>query len=480
MPALTLAQAFPNLGKPSLKALTEERQALLDEAASIDKRCRDESREPNADEANRFEAIMKVELPAAERCLAIAQADWDSRADQALRRRAERLGAECQGAAAAGAGMLFRDAATGRTIRALTPGESVADFVAALSGEWHAGGDGDSINDRHDEPLDAGPDLPAVGDALVSMATGAALPDGRSIQAALGGIDTDGGFLLNPALAGMFIDLARSASVAFRAGALTYVMGSPEVNIMRADSDPTGHWRPEGVEVKASSPTFGRINLKAKTLAAIVPVSIELLEDAVNAGSIIEGMIRSALGIALDRAILRGAGAESEPLGITNNAGVNTVTSVGTPADYSKITAAVGKILNANFSGSASELAWVQNPRDSQTFDGLQATDNQPLQPTPWAGALQRYSTTSMPVDLGTGSNESEAIIGDFSQVIVGMRTSGINVRVLDAGEVSDAGGELHNAASHLKRLIVAYMRADVALLRPSWFTVLSGVTAAS
>lgn len=29
-------------------------------------------------------------------------------------------------------------------------------------------------------------------------------------------------------------------------------------------------------------------------------------------------------------------------------------------------------------------------------------------------------------------------------------------------------------------RLIVVHMRADIAVLRPSWFSVLSGVTAAS
>ena len=33
------------------------------------------------------------------------------------------------------------------------------------------------------------------------------------------------------------------------------------------------------------------------------------------------------------------------------------------------------------------------------------------------------------------------------------------------------------NATDQLMRHIVAYLRADVALLRPTWFTVLSGIT---
>ncbi len=43
---------------------------------------------------------------------------------------------------------------------------------------------------------------------------------------------------------------------------------------------------------------------------------------------------------------------------------------------------------------------------------------------------------------------------------------------------MTDSAGVTHNAASELKKLIVAYMRADIGVLRPTWLTKLSGVTA--
>ena len=43
----------------------------------------------------------------------------------------------------------------------------------------------------------------------------------------------------------------------------------------------------------------------------------------------------------LDRVALVGEGSEEEPLGVQNTTGVQTLTSVGTPTDYSKFSSAV-------------------------------------------------------------------------------------------------------------------------------------------
>ena len=244
-------------------------------------------------------------------------------------------------------------------------------------------------------------------------------------------------------------------------------------------ADPTGHWRAEGTEITASDVSFDRVTLRPKVLAAIVPITLELLEDAANAASIIEQALMAALGLKLDQAILLGAGTESTPRGVRNFDQVNETASVGTPTDYSKVSSAVSDIFKANYDGEASSLSWIMHPRDAETYDGLTDTTGQPLQPTPWAADLKRLTTTSLPDDEGGGSNESVSMLGDFSQCVVGTRTSGVNVRILDSGQVTDADGDVHNAASQLKKLIVAHLRADVALLRPTWFSKLEGITAA-
>ncbi|MCH8830969.1 MAG: phage major capsid protein, partial [Planctomycetes bacterium] len=294
-------------------------------------------------------------------------------------------------------------------------------------------------------------------------------------RAMLGATDSGGGYLLSPTLGTQIIDLARSASVVLRAGARTIPMNTPELHLARITTDPTAPWRPEHSEVTASSLTFDRITMRAKTLAAIVPVLIELIEDAPNIGSIIEMALQQALGLKLDQAALLGKGAETEPLGIVNTGSVNAITGVGLPTDYTEITQAVGDIVGADYPGDVSALSWIMHPRDAETYDGLKDTTNQPMQPTPWAAALKRLHTTSLPSTDG-GGDESTAIVGNFPQVLIGIRKS-VTIRVLNSGQVTDENSETFNAASQLSVFIVASLRADVAVLRPTWFTKLTGIT---
>jgi len=83
--------------------------------------------------------------------------------------------------------------------------------------------------------------------------------------------------------------------------------------------------------------------------------------------------------------------------------------------------------------------------------------------------------TTSLSITEGAGA-ESSMYIGDFSQMLLGMRNSGVQIRIASDGSASD-GTNTVNATSQLMRFIVAYIRVDVAILRPSWFTKLTGVT---
>lgn len=348
----------------------------------------------------------------------------------------------------------------------------VMQFRHAASGEIVSAVSGDQK--LHQPPPRYGSAEPetSVGDLIHGMLSG------QPIAAQFGGSDSSGGYVISPSYSQQVLDLARSASVAMQAGALTVPMTTSELHLTRLASDPTSTWRPEGVAVNSSTMTFDKVILRAKTLAAIVPVSIEMLEDSSNARSVIEMALQASMGQSLDSAVLAGTGAESQPKGIRNHDDVNEVASVGTPANYDKVSTAVGKILTANFNGDPSSLAWVSHPRDGETFDQLKDTTNQPLRPSKWVGDLRRFSTTALPTTEGGSSNESVGIVGDFSQVLVGMRTSGVNIRILDSGTVTDSSGDTFNAASQLGRLIVAYLRADVVLMRPTWLCNLTGITA--
>lgn len=322
---------------------------------------------------------------------------------------------------------------------------------------------------------------PRPSDGTIGSALHALLR-GDVQNANFGTSDTKGGYLISPEMSGMFLDLARSASVCMRAGAITIPMSTSEMTIATVTGDATPMWRAETVAVTSSEMTFGRITLRAKTLAAIVPVSIEMLEDAGNAATIIEQALSAKMGQMLDKAGLYGSGAASEPLGLKYSGDVNTVSSVGTPTagatTYSKVITGIKNILDANFPGDTSELSWIQNPRDMTNWAALADTTYQPLAAPPMVAAMKQYATTALPRTEGGGGAESSAIIGHFPSLAFGMRTSGVVVQILDSGTVND-GTDDWNATSQLMKLIRVYMRADVAILRPTWFSVLSGITSA-
>lgn len=311
-----------------------------------------------------------------------------------------------------------------------------------------------------------------LGEAVRCMLTGDTFP--REFAAAnFGGNDSDGGYLLQGSLANQVVDLARAASVSVRAGARTVIIEGSELRVARLKTDPTATWRAETVAVQASSPTFDQVTLRPKVCAAIVPVSLEMLEDASNAAQVIENSLTAALGLALDQAILTGTGSGAQPLGILSNSDVNGITSVGSLANFDDFCDAVGMIMDDNFAGAVSDLALIASPRDLRTLAKLKDTTNQPLNPPQWYRDLRGpFSTTT----LGTSGN-TNAIVGDFSQVLIGAKPSGITIRVLESGSATDASSITWNAASQLMKLIAVHSRLDVAILRPQFLTKLLDIT---
>lgn len=429
--------------KETLRSLYEKRYRLHEEMEKLALEAADESNEITQADLDRMEDISKrydaidemisrLERGEAEDAKALAEAEKFASYVKPSRSRKK--------LAEGGDELRFLDTETGREVRAL----------------------------RHDERISAGPEDLSIGRTIHSLLTG-----GEEYRAAVGGVDSSGGYLLNPQQSARVVDLARSASVVLRAGARTIPMATSEMKIARISSDATAVWRSELEDITSSDIGLGALTLQAKTVAALVYCSVELLEDAQNAPQAIENALRSMLAQALDQGILRGSGASGEIVGILSADDVDEQSSVGTPTNYAEVSAGIKAILTANYPGLVSGLSWILHPRDGATYDGLTASDNQPLQPTPWASQLQKLFTTALPTTDGGGSNESSMIVGDFRQVLIGMRTRGVRLEVLREGTDGT-----RNATTQLARWLRCYVRADAALLQPTWFSKLTGVTA--
>ncbi len=137
-------------------------------------------------------------------------------------------------------------------------------------------------------------------------------------------------------------------------------------------------------------------------------------------------------------------------------------TNGATPTSYSQIITAIGAVRQANFEPGA----LIEAARTATTFDGLVATDAQPLNPPPVITRLRRLWTTALPINLtqGTSNDTTESYVGDFSNLVIGVRAA-ISLRVLDQ-RYADTG--------EIALLLTA--RADIAVQRPTAFAVITGI----
>lgn len=302
----------------------------------------------------------------------------------------------------------------------------------------------------------------SLGRAIRAMVTGD-WSQSQDEHRALSTGFTSGGYLIDaPMLAGV-IDKARAKTVIFEAGAHTVVWdGSKTLDIARVTTDPAFQVKAENAAFTPNDPAFDRVTLNAFTIGSEVVASRELAADAPNFATAIEDAMASALAVKLDYLAMFGAGT-TEPMGIANAAGVQSVAAVGALTNYSDFVNAWTKVLTANGEPNAYILA----PRDAGTLEGILTTNGGYLLPPAGIAKLKRLITSSIATNGGAGANESNAFVGDFTKLIVGLRQ---NAMV----EVTTTGGDTFD--KHQAKIKITW-RGDIALSQPTHFVNLLAIT---
>ena len=300
----------------------------------------------------------------------------------------------------------------------------------------------------------------SAGAFLRALTTG---PKNDAERRALGGgTDAAGGFTVPTLTSAQLIDLARSEMVLTAAGARILPLDSDKTVIAKVLTDPVPAWRVENAAVNESDPTFGPVTLAPKSLAVMVKASVELMQDSLNLEAELPRILARALAVEIDRAGLIGSGSGAEPQGITNYSGLTSNTYAGGAlAGYGPLLTARGALHGANERLTAVVMA----SRDENALAGLTASDAQPLQMPRALDGVRMLHTTSLPVDGGAGSDESQIIAGDFGQLLIGIRSE-IRVEILR-----------ERFMDNLQFGLIAHARVDFAAARESAFTVLDGIT---
>ena len=300
----------------------------------------------------------------------------------------------------------------------------------------------------------------SAGRYLRAMVVGAKTETER--RALAEGTDSAGGFTVPAVVSAELIDALRAASVAVQAGARTVPLTSATNSIAAIASDPTPAWRSENAAVAESDPTFRAVTFTPRSLAVLVKVSRELIEDSLNLETELPRLLSAALATELDRVALLGSGTAPEPEGIANVTGIGTSALSADLTTYAPFLTARTAILTAN-AGPATAV--ILHPRDEGTMAGLTDTTGQPLMAPDVLRQIPWLTTTAIPVDGGTGSDESTIFVGNFAHLMIGLRTS-LRVELLR-----------ETFAGNLQYGFLAHMRADVAVAHAGAFYTVTAVT---
>ena len=297
-----------------------------------------------------------------------------------------------------------------------------------------------------------------IGRLMRAMVTGSKTDLER--RALAEGTDSAGGYTVPTVTAAQLIDLMRAQSVAVRAGATTIPLDSDQTVIAKLASDPVPAWRAENAAITESDPTFSAVTLAPKSLAVMVKVSRELIEDSVNLAVELPRILAAAMATEWDRVALLGSGVAPEPEGVANVSGIGTNALGGALTGYGSLVTARTSLLSANHTPSAI----IAHPRDEGTLTGLTDANGQPLAAPRAIEQIPILTSTAIPVDGGAGSDESTIFMGDFSRLILGVRSE-IRVEI-----VRDLFAANHQLA------FIAHMRGDIAVSHAEAFHTTTGV----
>ncbi|WP_234729715.1 phage major capsid protein [Acidocella facilis] len=251
-------------------------------------------------------------------------------------------------------------------------------------------------------------------------------------------IGTTGGASLvaTTLLAGSFIDVLRAKARVMSLGPtlLSGLVGN--IAIPRQDEPASAYWLdPEGGDTGESEGSFDQVTLIPKTVGARSQYTRQLLmQSTPDIEMLVRNDLAKVLALAIDAACISGTGANGQPTGILNTAGIGSVVlgANGGPLTIDALIELETTLTEANV--DEENLAYLTNAKQIGGLKGLKDANGRYLwtqypgvfgQRTPTPGEINGYPvarSNNVPGNLakGTGTNLSAAIFGNWSDLIIG------------------------------------------------------------
>lgn len=320
------------------------------------------------------------------------------------------------------------------------------------------------------------------GDPVEALTVAKRLGYPDTVQKALTwGTGTEGGYIVPPEYATTIIELLRQQAVFMKANPTVVDMPRGKLSLPAIAGGTTAEYIGEAQEAPVTGMTFGQVNLSFKKLAAVVPVSNDLLRySPTGVQPLVTSDLLASMALRFDQAAIRDNGTGNVPKGlrywapagnlIAANATINATT---VEADLWKL---IGKLEDQNV--RFLRPTWLFAPRTKRFL--MQLTNSQGnyvFREEMKGGTLLGFpwlQTSVIPINLGVGSDESEVYLADFADVVVGT-SANLQVDVsADAAYVQ--GGTVYSAFQRDLTLLRAIWEHDVAMRHDVSVAVLTGV----
>jgi HK97 family phage major capsid protein len=246
-------------------------------------------------------------------------------------------------------------------------------------------------------------------------------------KALAAGTGTGGGFLVPENYSSELIELLRAMSVVRASGARTVPLQNGNLSIPKITGGGSATYIGENTNIATTEQTFGLVKLSAKKLAAITPISNDLIRFASpSADALVRSDLLDALALAEDQHFLRGDGLGAGPKGLrywapaANRLLVNgTVNLANVTNDTSRL---MLQLLNANV--RLRNPGWITSPRVKMFLEDIRDGNGNKAFPEVASGSFRGYPmrvTTTVPINLAvTNTSESELYFVDFADVVIG------------------------------------------------------------
>jgi len=307
----------------------------------------------------------------------------------------------------------------------------------------------------------------------------------NSVIKALGASNfTAGGFIVPEDMRTDIIELLRPRTVVRAAGAPVVPMPRGTLTLPKQTGDITATYVGENKDISSTQPTGGQIQLSAKKLAALVPISNDLLDF--SAGNSADTFVRNSLvrriAVREDQAFLRDDGTNGTPKGIrywaasANVTASNGTTTAQIEQDFTDLVQAL--------EGSDVDMTnpvWFMAPRSKNNLLAKRdSAGGNLLYPelrtnNPTILGFPVFTTNSIPTNLGAGSNETELYLVNMSDTLIA--EAGDMEIAVDTSASYLEGSTLVSSFTRDQTVIRAIIRHDFALVHAEAAAVKTGIT---